>query len=90
MTANSHDPARRQAAIEIWENEGGSPGHDQIDYSYGRRIELDRSWTVYHVFTGVPVGVGNNKLSGLSRVAATEKMLSLNRRSETGRGERTM
>ncbi len=45
------------SAIDRWENEGGAHGHDSPDLHYGRRVEADRSWTVYHVFTGVPVAV---------------------------------
>ena len=56
MKDYSDEPARRlnALAIDIWENEGGAPGRDSMDHQYGRRIETDRSWTVYHVFTGVP------------------------------------
>ena len=46
---------------------------------YGRRVEADRSWTVYHVFTGIPVHLCGNAMIGLSRRAATDGMLSLNR-----------
>ena len=51
--------------LPIWENEGGavapykeSPAiEDQVRDSehYGRRVEADGTWTIYHVFTGVPV-----------------------------------
>ncbi|MFP1633776.1 hypothetical protein ACLB6G_18755 [Zhengella sp. ZM62] len=45
---------------------------------YGRRIETDRSWTVYHVFSGIPARAGGEILTGLSRSAATAGMLALN------------
>lgn len=45
---------------------------------YGRRIETDRSWTVYHVFSGIPAHAGGEVLTGLSRSAATAGMLALN------------
>ncbi len=48
---------------------------------YGRRIEMDRSWTVYNVFSGVPADIGQGLMTGLSRADATDKMMSLNRRS---------
>ena len=56
MNDYCNEPTRRGNAvsIEIWENEGGAPGRDPMDHQYGRRIEADRSWTVYHVFTGEP------------------------------------
>lgn len=49
---------------------------------YGRRVEMDRSWTVYHVFTGVPADAGCGAMTGLSRADATDRMMSLNRRSD--------
>lgn len=51
-------------------------------HQYGRRIETDRSWTVYHVFTGVPVDSDAGATTGLNRAEATDRMTSLNRRAE--------
>src|ERR1700731_2600282 len=42
----------RALAISVWENEGGSQAPDTPDGQFGRRVEMDRSWTIYHVFTG--------------------------------------
>ena len=83
MNARNNETERRRsaAAIGIWENEGGAPGRDSMDHQYGRRIEADRSWTVYHVFTGVPARADGEAMIGLSRSDATEGMLSLNRRN---------
>ena len=39
-------------AIDRWEIEGGAHGQESPDLHYGRRVEADRSWTVYHVFRG--------------------------------------
>jgi hypothetical protein len=72
---------RNTAAIAIWENEGGAPGRDLTEHQYGRRIETDKSWTVYHVFTGAAARVGNDDLIGLSRSQATSSMMSLNLRT---------
>jgi hypothetical protein len=55
---------------------------------FGRRIEFDRLWTVYHVFTGAPAIVGGHRLAGLSRAAATASMLELNRSREACNGQR--
>lgn len=52
------------------------------DHQYGRRIESDRSWTVYHVFTGVPADSHAGATTGLTRAEATERMTSLNRHGE--------
>jgi hypothetical protein len=45
---------------------------------FGRRVESDRQWTVYHVFSGVPAIISGHELSGLSRATATASMLWLN------------
>jgi len=52
---------------------------DPQDHHYGRRVEADRTWTVYHVFTGVPADAGCGAMTGLSRADATDRMVSLNR-----------
>ena len=75
-------------ALSVWENEGGAHGPDSMDHQYGRRIERDRSWTVYHVFTGIPARASGEKLTGLNRSNATDRMLSLNNRNERRRSER--
>lgn len=80
---------RRQALrIEAWENEGGALVADTLETQYGRRIERDQSWTIYHVFTGVPVRIGGRRLTDLSIAEATDGMLSLNRRNALRREER--
>lgn len=78
---NETELRRHTVAIAIWENEGGAPGRDLMDHQYGRRVEADRSWTVYHVFTGVPARVGDDDMTGLSRAQATSRMISLNLRT---------
>jgi hypothetical protein len=59
--------------------------HNAIDHQYGRRVERDGSWSIYHVFTGIPAKIQGYSLTGLSRRRATEGMLSLNRRNEARR-----
>ncbi|HCV72654.1 hypothetical protein EXN24_24720 [Rhizobium rhizogenes] len=89
-TMNSYNDQRRQALrIEVWENEGGTSVADTVDSQYGRRIERDQTWTIYHVFTGVPVRVGGRRLTELSISEATDGMLSLNRRNVLRREERS-
>lgn len=85
---NETETGRRALAIALWDNEGGAQAQSSMDHHYGRRIELDRSWSVYHVFTGVPADVAGHSMIGLSRSGATESMLSLNRRNEGRRHER--
>ena len=62
--------------------------NNPIDDHFGRRIEADRSWSVYHVFTGVPARAGGRSMIGLNRSEATRQMLFLNRRNERLRIER--
>lgn len=68
-------------ALAVWDNEGGASEPAPNYRQYGRRIEADRSWTVYHVFTGCPAREGGRLLTGLSRANATERMLTFNRRN---------
>ena len=79
---------RIAAAISVWENEGGAPGQDSMHHHYGRRIEADRSWTIYHVFTGIPARFGGDAMTGLSRMDATSGMLRLNLRNAERQRER--
>ncbi len=79
---------RIAAAISVWENEGGAPGQDSMHHHYGRRIEADRSWTIYHVFTGIPARFGGDAMTGLSRMDATSGMLCLNLRNAERQRER--
>lgn len=81
---------RHALAIAIWGNEGGAPAQDSMDHQYGRRIEWDGSWSIYHVFTGIPAEIQGYSMTGLSRFNATEGMLSLNHRNEGRRRERRL
>lgn len=47
-------------------------------HQYGRRIENDRSWTVYHVFTGTPADEGTGPTTGLNIADAADRMAILN------------
>ena len=64
--------------IELADVDAGAPA---CEPHYGRRVEADRSWTVHHVFTGVPAYIDGVTMAGLDRTDATRIMLSLNRRS---------
>jgi hypothetical protein len=63
--------------------------HAFRDHQYGRRIEADHSWTVYHVFTGIPAHVDGAPMVGLTRTHATRSMLDLNHRNVEARRERS-
>lgn len=75
-------------ALGAWENEGGAAHHDSMDHHYGRRIEADRSWSIYHVFTGVLAHIRGKPMEGLSHSEATRGMLGLNHRNAARRKER--
>jgi hypothetical protein len=87
MDASSYEIELKRHALAIEETVSAS---DPADDQYGRRIEIDRSWTVYHVFTGRPAYVADTRMIGLSRTEATDKMMSLNRRSADRRVERML
>jgi hypothetical protein len=92
MTMDTHpeetERKRLAAAISVWENEGGAPAHESMHHQYGRRIEADRSWTIYHVFTGLPARFRGDAMTGLSRLDATSGMLRHNLRNAERRRER--
>lgn len=71
--------------VERWENEGGALFRGGGERQYGRRVEADGTWTVYHVFTGIPAFFNGRLASGLSRGEATFGMIWLNRRNEQDR-----
>jgi hypothetical protein len=53
MNTDSIKPRSRCGApIGIQAKEVGTHSLDAINHQYGRRIEIDRSWTVYHIRTG--------------------------------------
>lgn len=90
MNAISNESERERCAqaIGVWDNEGGASGRALADEQYGRRIEADRSWTVYHVFSGVPASPDGQAMIGLSRSHATDGMLCLNRNADKRRRAR--
>lgn len=83
---NESQRRRDAAAIGVWDNEGGAPCSSE--HQVGRRIEADRSWTVYHVFTGIPVHVDGQSMTGLTRSRATSGMMFLNLRNAARHKER--
>ena len=84
---NAHEIGRYAPADSRQENRSKATCHDTIDYQYGRRVERDGSWSIYHVFTGIPVKIQGLVMTGMSLGRATEGMLSLNRQNEARRRE---
>jgi hypothetical protein len=85
MSVRNNETELRRHALAI---EDAISAPDPLDNQYGRRIETDRSWTVYHVFTGRPACIDDSMMTGLSRSEATDKMMSLNRCNANRRRER--
>jgi hypothetical protein len=80
MNAHGSETGLRRSAapIGVRENEGGAQRRHSMDRR--RRVEADRSWTVCHVFSGVPACNAGQAMTGLSRSDATRGMPSVNRR----------
>lgn len=57
---NEFEAGRHALAISIWENEGGTSAPELVDDQYGRHIEADRPWRIYHVSIGAPARVDGN------------------------------
>lgn len=49
-----------------------------VQYGYGKRIEADKSWTIYHVFSGIPANVGGHDLVQLDAKSAIRALRILN------------
>lgn len=90
MNAHSNEAEliRHAMAIGVWENEGGAPVRDFMDHHYGRCVEVDGWWSVYHAFTGTPAEISDHTLTGMNRAGATQKMVLLNRQNEKRGRER--
>jgi hypothetical protein len=76
--------------ISIWENEGGALDRCDMNHHYGRRVEPDGSWTIYHVFTGAPAELQGWSMAGLSKIDATSRMIILNAHNEKRRKSATL
>ncbi|MBA5777089.1 hypothetical protein H2509_08090 [Stappia sp. F7233] len=87
---NKHPGIQERYEIDVWESEGGLLGFDDdMNNQYGRRVEVDGSWTVYHVFTGIPAADRSHMMVGMSRAGATRRMISLNLRNAERRRLKT-
>ena len=80
MNTHSNEPSENPDAIYLnaREREGPTLNYENIHSHYGRRIEPDKSWTIYHVFSGVPATIGGRKMTELGEKEATARVLSLN------------
>ena len=80
MNTHSNEPSENPDAfyLSARETEGAAINYENIHSHYGRRIEPDSSWTIYHVFSGMPATIGGRKMIELGEKEATARMLSLN------------
>ena len=93
MSTVTHEPVRDAAAIEISLGDDIAAANEaledvRLDDYFGRRIEEDRTWTIYHVYTGVPAFSDGMGMTGLSRTDATRGMRLLNSRHAEHRAHR--
>lgn len=52
--------------------------HAKGGYRFGRRVENDGTWTIYHVFSGEPAKYGSWNMSGLNVRTAARALRILN------------
>ncbi len=76
-------------ALEKWADEGGALAQDSMHREYGKRIEADGSWTVYHVFTGSPATIGGDLMQGMNAKNALDQMMKTNSGNSSQRAART-
>jgi hypothetical protein len=67
---------RYSAIVGSWEKEGGGLEFDSTDHHYGRRIRMDRTWTIRHIDSAVSAKVDGQALVCLNRPEATKGMLA--------------
>lgn len=72
----SHE--QQKHALLGWQAQGGPPRQSGDLYQFGRRVEVDGSWTIYHVFTGTPAHIGSWTMTGLNRRDADKALTILN------------
>jgi hypothetical protein len=65
-------------ALANWDDEGGAPRQDSMQSEYGKRVEADGSWTIYHVFTGGLATIDGDLMQGMNAHDAQEQMTRTN------------
>jgi hypothetical protein len=75
-------------ALENWDDEGGAPAQDSMHSEYGKRVEPDGSWTIYHVFSGIPATIGGNLMDDMNAKDALDQMTNTNTGNYTRRAAR--
>ena len=79
ISASYPDPFNfMNRALENWDDEGGAPSQDSMHSEYGKRVETNGSWTIYHVFTGSPATIGGNLMQNMDANDALDQMRKTN------------
>lgn len=73
-----NDNIELSAALGVQDDLSAATHRPNSEGYLGRRIEADGSWTMYHVFTGVPARVNNRIMVGLTKRDATVTMIRRN------------
>lgn len=78
MTASSTVTSRGYQIAREQFHSGAAPMARAGAYRYGRRIERNGTWTIYHVFSGVPAEYAAWKMVGLNAKTADRALRILN------------
>lgn len=73
-----NDNSRLPRLLGVHDDPGAAARLPDSEGHLGRRVEMDGSWTMYHVFTGVPARVNNRIMTGLTRCEVTAVMVRRN------------
>jgi hypothetical protein len=80
--------AAMSTGLDIGHDGFGSPSKSTVSaaggYRYGRRVERNGTWTIYHVFSGVPAEYGTWKMVGLNVKTADRALRILNAPARKG------
>lgn len=70
--------------LGVWDDLSAAANLPDSEGYLGRRIEADGSWTMYHVFTGVPARINSRIMVGLTKAQATATMVRRNTDATVG------
>ncbi|MBX9454832.1 MAG: hypothetical protein KL863_01670 [Rhizobium sp.] len=83
LQSSMSSPDFFEHAVQSAPSEGRHAGHTATvatagGYRYGRRVEENGSWTIYHVFSGIPAEYASWKMVGLNVRTAERALRILN------------
>ena len=86
---NKDEHMHNVSAIDMCENENGASNCDSSIEQFGRRIEVNGSWTIYHVYSGIPAVIKGITMTDLSYAIASEVMIALNKQNVRRQGNQS-